>query len=394
MDDKRKKKHLLFSFIICIIVLILWIISFTLSTIRYCLYTYKIKKLEEHDPFIDLSGVQSFSFSKTASNNPEYNSVVPNLGYTGELSFDCYKGLCKYHTQYECYVEECGGDSECTSTKTICHSYPSFYEYDSSKLCRNTNGIQCNACEAIKNHTYVRCSCSHINYTKDYSGSYSCYADNIVYNWKNLTYNRKNQTFLNFNYSNNAVPSNEKCPSNMHQCGILDELGNKLCYPIGYTCPINYITLNNSEKNYNYKEYTIDGIKIYYTNEAIEDGKVLGGFFVDSDLMIKYNIGECQIIDTSKISDLLKSNKNKLYKDSLNFDPYNDEDIDKKGKAYLKWCIPGVGKERNITLVKKLTIDYELNKTTNKELTGFMKDFSRFYFISLPGYILITIVLI
>jgi len=45
-------------------------------------------------------------------------------------------------------------------------------------------------------------------------------------------------------------------------------------------------------------------------------------------------------------------------------------------------------------LIKKLTIDYELNKTTNKELINFMEDVKNFYFISLPGYILITIGLI
>ena len=56
MDDTIKK-HFLFSFIICIIVLVLWIISFFLSFLRYCLYTYKINKFEENDPFIDLSGV-------------------------------------------------------------------------------------------------------------------------------------------------------------------------------------------------------------------------------------------------------------------------------------------------------------------------------------------------
>ena len=38
----------------------------------------------------------------------------------------------------------------------------------------------------------------------------------------------------------------------------------------------------------------VDGVTIYYTNEAIEDGKVLGGFYVDSDLMRNYNIGRNQ----------------------------------------------------------------------------------------------------
>ena len=380
-------KHYLIAFIIYIIILILWLITFFLSTLSYCLYIYKIKKFEENDPFIDLSGIQSFSFVKTDSNNPEYNSSVPNLGYTGELIFDCYKGLCTYYHEYPCEKEHCGGDDGCYTIHTTCKSYPDFFEYDSSKLCRNTDGNKCNACKNNKGYSYINCSCSHIKDTNYYSSTYSCYADN----WKNLNFKRKNQTFSNFDYSNNAVPSNENCPSNMHQCGILDELGNKLCYPKGINCPINYITLNSSDKNYNYKEYTIDGVKIYYTNEAIEDGKVLGGFYVDSDLMIKYNIGECQIIDTGKISELLNSHKNKLYKNSLSFDPYKDENIDKKGKAYLKWCIPGVGKERNITLVKQFTIDYNLNKTTNREITKFSSTIKLLYFISLPGYIIVPI---
>ena len=391
MDD-IKSKHYLNALIISIIILVFWIISFFLSELKYYLYIYKIKKLEENDPFIDLSGIQSFSFDKTDSNNPEYNSQVPNLGYTGELIFDCYKGSCKYYREYQCEIE-CDEDESCFTKTTTCESYPNYFEYDSSNLCRNTDGEKCNACPKYKNHTYIKCSCSHSNNTNYYSNGFSCYADNIIYNWKNLTYNRKNQTFSNFNYSKNAVPSNENCPSNMHQCGILDEFGNKLCYPIGKNCPINYITLNSSDKNYNYQEYTIDGVKIYYTNEAIEDGKVLGGFYVDSDLMIKYNIGECQIIDTSKISELLNSHKNKLYRNNLKFDPYKDKDIDKKGKAYLKWCIPGVGKERNITLIKKLNIDYELNKTTNKNITNFTKNIKINYFIGLPGYIIVTILL-
>ena len=43
--------------------------------------------------------------------------------------------------------------------------------------------------------------------------------------------NRTNATKINFTYLNSAVPANEDCPPNEHQCGILDDLGNKLCYP-------------------------------------------------------------------------------------------------------------------------------------------------------------------
>ena len=391
--DSTSSKHYQIAFIISIIILILWIISFFLSTIKYCLYIYKIKKVEENNPFIDLSGIQNFSFVKAPSNEPEYNSQISNLGYTGELIFDCYKGICKYEPKSTSQIKECQNYKYCYTEKIEDKTYCNFFKYESSKQCRENYVAKCNACYKYYDYSYINCTCSNRSDTNYYSYLDSCYADNIIYNWKNLTYNRNNQTFSNFNYSNNAFPSNEKCPSNMHQCGILDEFGNKLCYPIENECPINYITLNSSDKNYSYNEYTIDGVKIYYTNKAIEDGKVLGGFYVDSDLMIKYNIGECQIIDTSKISDLLNSQKNKLYRNNLKFDPYKDENIDKKGKAYLKWCIPGVGKERNITLVKQLTKDYELNRTINKNIIDYTKRIKIIYFTTLPGYIIITITL-
>ena len=111
----------------------------------------------------------------------------------------------------------------------------------------------------------------------------------------------------------------------------LDELGNKLCVSSRYSCPINYITLNNSDKNYTYYNYSIGDLTIYYTNEAVNDGKIVGGLYVDSDLMINYNIGECKIITTGKISELLNSHPNKLYRKRLAFNPYKDKDIDKKG---------------------------------------------------------------
>ena len=50
-----------------------------------------------------------------------------------------------------------------------------------------------------------------------------------------------------------------------------------------------------------------------------------------------------------------------------------------------------VGKERNITLVKQFTIDYNLNKTTNREITKFSSTIKLLYFISLPGYIIVPI---
>ena len=82
---------------------------------------------------------------------------------------------------------------------------------------------------------------------------------------------------------------NESCPEGKKMCGILDNLGNKLCYPLFEICPINFITFNESEiKNFSFYNSTKIKDKIlYYTNKLKETGKVLGGLFVDSDLMIK-----------------------------------------------------------------------------------------------------------
>ena len=282
------------------------------------------------------------------------------------------------------------GDHECEMVKTICKSSPSDFQYKSSTQCKDNNGKFCDSCKAREGYTYQKCSCSHVD-SDYYSSSFYCKADNLILNWKN--YYCKKGT-IKFNYLNNAVPSNKECPQNTKSCGILDELGNKLCIKKNYACPINYVTLNSSDRNYTYKNYTIDGVTIYYTNEAINDGKILGGFYVDSDLMINYNIGDCQIITTGKISELLNSHANKLYRKSLTFNPYKDKNIDNKGKAYLKWCIPGVGKERNITLIKELMNIYEQNKTISEKLTSIKYHHRVSYFIGLSGYITTIILLI
>ena len=134
MDDPHFKKYLI-SLIISIFILAFWILSFFFSTLKYYLTFYKTQKFEENDPFIDLSGIQSFSFLNKAENNPEYNSTISNLGYTGELIFDCYQGRCLYYREYECKVEVCDSDdSNCHYEDSICKEYPSYFEYDSSNF--------------------------------------------------------------------------------------------------------------------------------------------------------------------------------------------------------------------------------------------------------------------
>ena len=80
---------------------------------------------------------------------------------------------------------------------------------------------------------------------------------------------------------------------------------------------------------------------------------------------------------------------NKLYRNSLNFDPYSSYTKDvQEGKSYLKWCVPGVGKEKNISKIKELNIVYQFNSTTNKEVITPIKNmFTASYFVALPGFI-------
>lgn len=107
-------------------------------------------------------------------------------------------------------------------------------------------------------------------------------------------------------------------------CGLLDNLDNKLCLPYNIECPINFITTSLKDiSKYNYKitkinEYT----SIYYTNDFSNEGIINDGFFVDTDLMIKYPEYDSEIYDTGSIKKLLNSHSNKLYKDSLAYDPY------------------------------------------------------------------------
>ena len=203
---------------------------------------------------------------------------------------------------------------ECETKENICKSSSSSFQYKSSTQCKDNNGNFCDSCEEKKDYTYEKCSCSHVE-SDYYSSSFYCNADNLILNWKNYYCTK---TITKFNYLDNVVPSNEDCPYDTRSCGILDEYGNILCIRKKYPCPINYVTLNSSDRNYTYKSYTIDGVTIYYTNEAVNDEKILVGFYVDSDLMINYNIEDCQIITTGKISELLNSHMNKLYRKSFN----------------------------------------------------------------------------
>ena len=376
----------------------LYIISFSLNlfslilmTIIYCINIYSFQYLDEDDPNIDLTGIKSFTFG--SGDIPDYSPGQPNLGNTGKLFFDCYAGKCSYEYSYPCTYQQCTGEGEekeCHEVESTCTSHTTNTEYSCSNECRLTKRSECgnSFCGGYEDYSYSSSSCSNLGNPRNLDYPKSCNADNIIYNWRNYYYSRSNATtYGEHKYLDSAVPADETCPDGTKMCEILDNLGNKLCYKNSENCPINYVSL--IKPNTNYDTVNVDGLTIYYTNTSTETGKVLGGFFVDSDLLIKYNNEDCETLATSTISSLLDSHSNKLYRESLDFDPYKEkETINQRGKSYLKWCVPGYGKEKNISKIKELKVEYEFNITQNKELIGPIKSkFLLSYLISLPGYI-------
>jgi len=376
-----------------IIIFSLNLISLIFMTIIYCINAYSFQYLEEDDPNIDLTGISKFTFD--SGDIPEYNPGQPNLGNTGKLFFHCYTGKCTYSQSYSCTIQECTGEGEnreCHDVESTCTTSTTRTEHGCSNECRLTKSSGCGSsyCRGYYGYYYSSSSCSYIDDPRTIDLPKSCNADNIIYNWRNYYYSRSNATtYGKHKYLDSAVPANETCPNGTKMCGILDNLGNKLCYNNSEICPINYVSLNKPNTNTSYDTVNVDGITIYYTNALNETRKVFGGFFVDSDLLIKYNNEDCETLATSTISSLLNSHSNKLYRESLDFDPYKEKDnINQRGKSYLKWCIPGHGKEKNISKIKELKVKYEFNVTQNKEFIGPIKTkFLLSYLISLPGYI-------
>ena len=315
----------------CLKILLLgYFFSFILSTIIYFIIHNNKLILEEHDPDIDLSGIKFISFY-LYDYMLEYEPGMSNLGETGKLILDCYTGYCS-----ECV------DNDCEAFKKVPH-------YECSRNCRLDKNY-CNCCDVYEGGEFRGC-----NYKENdkYTNYKSCYPNNLIFSWKGKRYLRTKATNGLYSYLNSSIKANESCPEGTIMCGILDNLGNKLCYPSEIECPVNYITKDIKDDNISdYKELSINDNKYYYTNKKNETGKILGGLFADTDLLPKYGEEDCEILETDTISSFLKSNNYSLYIKSLDFNPNKDSNIDKKGKAYLKWCVPGVGREKILILLK------------------------------------------
>ncbi|MBO6243509.1 MAG: hypothetical protein J6O41_02940 [Clostridia bacterium] len=267
----------------------LTLVTFLIFTIYYCVSEYSFEYFIEDDPDIDLSGLKSFSF--VAKYDIDYSPSVSNLGTTGKLYMDCYTGKCKYQTSYSCTQRICtqtdDDKQECEDIETTCYDYYSEKLHICSNQCRRSKGSSCgpNYCGSGRDsYHYYSSSCSHDSDSKIIDYSMSCNAENLVLYWGDLYYERINITqYKRYSYLNSAIPANESCPAGKKMCGILDNLGNKLCYPENENCPLNYITTNKSDSNYSItgSAKLTQSKEIYFSNQATENGTIVGGLFVD-----------------------------------------------------------------------------------------------------------------
>lgn len=61
-----------------------------------------LKYFEENDPDIYFTGLESFSFEDISLAPEEYDPSKFNLGKTGKLIFDCFRGSCSYQREEAC----------------------------------------------------------------------------------------------------------------------------------------------------------------------------------------------------------------------------------------------------------------------------------------------------
>ena len=274
------------------------------------LYANRPKVLEENKiDDVNISYFSSLNFIEIDSFQV-YNQSSYNLGLTGKIILDCYKGICQYEDYYNktnlkyCYSEQCSyninEDCDC--------------EIDGKK---------------------IKGKCSRL-YDDSYGNGKYCYTENIIYNWKGKKYVPLKKDVLT--YYKNAKLKDEECPKGKINCGIIDSNENKLCLSSSSNCPINYFSENKLNSNKIYSTVDIGNKTFYYTydDNTTMKRKIIAGLVADTDLYLNKDNAEKVIIDTNTISGFLADNKN-LYKElNLGYDPYKEENIDNKGNSYLR----------------------------------------------------------
>lgn len=305
----------------------------------------KYSEDEAHD--IIISCFSSMNFV-TFNSTPNYTES--NLGVTGRLILDCFRGTCAVeHYYYD------------SNTESYSSEYEYILDFSCSEQCSHQKKNNQCLCDDSYDGKIGHCS---KKYDDNYEDGKYCYADNVIYFWKGKKYEIYKKEV--FTYYKNSVSKNEECPSETKFCGYIDDQENKLCISSTSSCPINYFSENKSNENLNYQTVIIGNKTFYYTfdEDISKNKKIIAGLVADSDLYLNYANEQNIIIDNYTISGLLEDNKN-LYKEvDIGFDPYEAVNINEKGNSYLRiYYKEGI----NVTELKTKIEKYKNHTTINED---------------------------
>ena len=317
------KKRFLIEIILSSIAILLIIAVIILIILIRAKRPKKYSEFEVND--VRLFGLESFNFI-TYNSTPEYPS--DNLGYTGDLILNCYTGTCTKKFFHRKKWIFCDIDDDCyDETDENWTRYNAIIDHNCSEQCFNTRKKECYC--YMPYNVIGKCESKIDN---EYSEGKVCIGDNIIYFWKGKKYEILN--ISNYSYFENVKLKEEECPKGTKSCGIIDKDENKLCIETNLPCPINYISDKKSDTDYS--SVIIGNKNFYYGYDGKKNTKIIKGLVADTDLYLNENSEENEIIDTNTIRDFLNDNQNLYRNNNLGYDPYKEEDINKKGKSYLR----------------------------------------------------------
>ena len=381
----KNEKLASFIKILLIIMIILSLVLFIYTIVFISIISSKVKKREiNRIEDINISCFKSFNFIDD-STKPQYNPDTENLGLTGRLYLNCTSGRCRKVETVEEFEEECDIDDDCYYY-SVYKNYTYFnIKYNCSLECYNSDIIYCSSCPS----DYDKKGVCLRHEDDEYESEKVCYGNNIIYFWKGKKYQiEKVDSFKNkkFTYLNNAILKDENCSSNTKFCGILDDEGNKLCLPTNAECPPNVMSTTKLNIN-NYRTSIIDNKTVYYAfDENAINNKIIAGLYVDTDIYINQEENENIIIlDTYTISGLLKENY-LLYKDvNLGYDPYKIDNIDKKGKSYLK--VRYSTEKINLVHLRDKQKQYNVDESMNRKVIKPIRNNYKFMIMGIFFYV-------
>lgn len=375
---------------------------FTLG-LQYLSYdkSNKITIFNYINPDVSIQTIKEFDLKPNITID-HYKSNMSFLSLTGNVKLSCYSGKCEKFVKKICEREVCyTGDDEysfkafdknkrrlssCEMVPYDCSYTEHTPEFKCSEECSTKYYYPyiCNSCSYKFDSQRGDCS-SFSQYNLSINDSIYCLPSNIIFFWKELYYDNISQQY---SYANDAVLKNETCPDGKKQCGIIDKYGNKLCLPKNEKCPINNISMGYEppDKAHSYVPIKVGNKTIYYSNDFVEDGRIIKGLYSDSDVNIQFK-ENCSILDTYNLSYFLEENK-KIYEDK-----YISPSMKNNGKSYLKYCDFKVS---NLDL-NQLKYDYKLyqfSQNFNTDIYGKLKDkLSNGFFCSFFGCIYLLVYL-